>query len=82
MPVSSTSHSGAVVALAGRRIDPEPTLTARFPFDQVDRVRIRITAQLRRSHAVALVSSAACGADLVALQIAQEMRAAHGHMAN
>ena len=72
--MSSTSHSGAVVALAGRRIDPEPTLTARFPFDQVDRVRIRITAQLRRSHAVALVSSAACGADLVALETAQRMR--------
>jgi hypothetical protein len=74
MPVSSTSHSGAVVALVGRRIDPEPTLTPRFPFDQVNRVRIEITDQLRRSHAVALVSSAACGADLVALQTAHEMR--------
>jgi hypothetical protein len=72
--VSSTSHSGAVIALVGRRIDPEPTLTPRFPFDQVNRVRIEITDQLRRSHAVALVSSAACGADLVALQTAQEMR--------
>jgi hypothetical protein len=72
--VFSTSHSGAVVALVGRRIDPEPTLTPRFPFDQVNRVRIEITDQLRRSHAVALVSSAACGADLVALQTAQEMR--------
>jgi len=74
MPVSSTSHSGAVVALVGRRIDPEPALTPRFPFDQVNRVRIEITDQLRRSHALALVSSAACGADLVALQTAQEMR--------
>jgi len=74
MPVSSTSHSGAVVALVGRRIDPEPTLTPRFPFDQVNRVRIEITDQLRRSHALALVSSAACGADLVALQTAQEMQ--------
>jgi hypothetical protein len=74
MPVSSTSHSGAVVALVGRRIDPEPTLTPRFPFDQVNRVRIEIADQLRRSHAISLVSSAACGADLVALQTAQEMR--------
>jgi hypothetical protein len=74
MRVSSTSHGGAVVALAGRRIDPEPTLTARFPFDQVDRVRIGITDQLRRRHAVALVSSAACGADLVALETAQRMQ--------
>jgi len=74
MPVSSTPHSGAVVALVGRRIDPEPTLTPRFPFDQVNRVRIEIADQLRRSHAISLVSSAACGADLVALQTAQEMR--------
>jgi hypothetical protein len=74
MPLSSTSHCGAVIALAGRRIDPEPTLTARFPFDQVDRVRIGIADQLRHSHAVALVSSAACGADLVALETAQRMR--------
>src|SRR5215471_13803226 len=60
MRVSSTSHGGAVVALVGRRIDPDPTLTPRFPFNQVDRVPIDITDQLRRSHAVALVSSAAC----------------------
>ena len=56
MPVSSTSYSGAVVTLAGRRIDPEPTLTPRFPFDQVDRVRIGITDQLRCSHAVGFPS--------------------------
>jgi hypothetical protein len=73
MPVSSTQHSGAVVALGGRRIDPEPTLTRRFPFDQVDRIRVEISDQLRRSHAVALVCSAACGADLIALETAQGM---------
>ena len=73
MPVSSIQHCGAVVALGGRRIDPEPTLTPRFPFDQVDRVGTEITDQLRRSHAVALVCSAACGADLIALETAQKM---------
>jgi len=73
MPVSSTQQTGAVVALGGRRIDPEPTLTPRFPFDQVARVRTEITGQLRRSHAVALVCSAACGADLIALETAQDM---------
>src|SRR5215472_11655664 len=73
MPVSSTSHGGAVVALVGRRIDPEPTLTPRFPFDQVDRVSMEIADQLRRSRAVALVCSAACGADLIALETAQKM---------
>src|SRR6266567_9046655 len=73
MPESSTQHSGAVVALVGRRIDPEPTLTPRFPLDQVDRVSMEIADQLRRSHAVALVCSAACGADLIALEAAQNM---------
>jgi hypothetical protein len=73
MPVSSSKHSGAVVALSGRRIDREPTLTPRFPFDQVDRVRMEIADRLRCVDAVALVCSAACGADLIALETAQEM---------
>src|SRR5262245_16622106 len=73
MPMSSTLYSGAVVALAGRRIDPEPTQTPRFPFDQVDRVRIAIPDQLRDRHAAALVCSAACGADLIAVDTAQKM---------
>jgi hypothetical protein len=66
-------HSGAVVAVGGRRIDPEPTLTPRFPFNQVDRVGMQIADQLSRSHAVVLISSAACGADLIALETAQRM---------
>src|SRR6266487_6165964 len=68
-----TQHDGAVVALGGRRIDPEPTPTPRFPFDQVDRVGMEIAARLRRIDAVALVCSAACGADLIALETAQGM---------
>jgi hypothetical protein len=71
--MAMTQHKGAVVALVGRRIDPEPTLTPRFPFDQVDRVSMEIADQLRRSRAVALVCSAACGADLIALETAQKM---------
>jgi len=66
-------HRGAVVAVGGRRIDPEPTLTPRFPFNQVDRVGMQIADQLSRSHAVVLISSAACGADLIALETAQRM---------
>src|SRR5215472_15166710 len=73
MTLSSTQHGGAVVALGGRRIDAEPTSTPRFPFDQVGRVGREIAEQLRRSHAVALVCSAACGADLIALETAQKM---------
>jgi len=73
MALSSTQHGGAVVALGGRRIDAEPTSTARFPFDQVDRVGMEIADRLRRTQAVALVCSAACGADLIALETAQQM---------
>jgi len=73
MALSSTQHGGAVVALGGRRIDAEPTSTARFPFDQVDRVSMEIADRLRRTRAVALVCSAACGADLIALETAQQM---------
>src|SRR5262249_57638920 len=64
---------GAVVVRGGRRIDGEPTATPRFPFDQVDRVGMEIADQLRRTQAVALVCSAACGADLIALETAQKM---------
>ena len=73
MTPSSTQHGGTVVALGGRRIDAEPTPTPRFPFDQVDRVGMEIADQLRRTQAVALVCSAACGADLIALETAQKM---------
>jgi hypothetical protein len=73
MSVSFHQHDGAVVALGGRRIDPEPSLTPRFPFNQVDRVGMEIADQLRCTHAVALVCSAACGADLIALETAQKM---------
>jgi hypothetical protein len=73
MTPSSAQHGGAVVALGGRRIDAEPTSTPRFPFDQVGRVGREIADQLRRTQAVALVCSAACGADLIALETAQKM---------
>jgi hypothetical protein len=73
MTLSSTQQGGAVVALGGRRIDAEPTSTPRFPFDQVNRVGMEIADQLRRTQAVALVCSAACGADLIALETAQKM---------
>ena len=52
---------------------PEPTLAPRFPFNQLNRVGVQIADQLSRSHAVALVCSAACGADLIALETAQKM---------
>jgi len=60
----------AVVALAGRRIDAPGAQPARFPLANVERVTVRLAAGFRRVGAVALVCSAACGADLIALDVA------------
>lgn len=65
---------GAVVALAGRRIDAPDAPQPRFPLANVPRVRAEL-ADLFWSGAVrALVCSAACGADLLALEAAGTAR--------
>ena len=61
----------AVVALAGRRIDLPEAQVPRFPLANVQEVGRRICEALCKMHAVALVCSAACGADLVALEQAR-----------
>jgi len=58
-----------VAALAGRRVDAADAAAARFPLANVERVRERLQALLREGSS-ALVSSAACGADLIALDVA------------
>jgi len=58
-----------VVALAGRRIDAADA-AARFPLANVERVRERLRTLLRAQGSAALVCSAACGADLIALDVA------------
>ena len=63
----------AVAALAGRRIDAPDAKEARFPPANVARVRERIAAALREHDVVALVASAACGADLIALDEAAKL---------
>jgi len=60
-----------IVALAGRRIDAAEAEVARFPLDTVGLVERRLDELLEREGATALVSSAACGADLVALAAAK-----------
>jgi len=59
-----------VAALAGRRIDAADATTPRFPLAQVGIVRDRLAALLRAERIEALVCSAACGADLIALEVA------------
>jgi hypothetical protein len=63
----------AVLALAGRRIDAPETDSPRFPLKNVPMVRERLAALLATEHAEALVCSAACGADLIALEEAERL---------
>lgn len=63
----------AVVALAGRRIDLPEAPVPRFPLENVQEVGRRICEAFHKMHAVALVCSAACGADLVALEQAKQL---------
>jgi hypothetical protein len=62
-----------VIALVGRRIDPPDLTVPIFPYTAVSRVRERIHDLLKDSNATALVCSAACGADLIALEAAGEL---------
>ena len=64
---------GPVVALAGRRVDAAGAQPTRFPFENAPTVGERIKAVLVRTSARALVSSAACGADLLALEAAGDL---------
>lgn len=62
----------SVIVLAGRRIDA-PGAPARFPLDRVDAVRDRLRELFAHRGATHLVCSAACGADLVALEVARSL---------
>ena len=76
MPIRSPMDTRpTVVAFAGRRIDAEGAQAARFPFANVGAVRAAIGASLERIAPYLLIASAACGADLMALQAA-----ASGHI--
>ena len=62
-----------IVVLTGRRIDAADAETPRFPAAAEARVRGRIRQMLMDRAARALVSAAACGADLLALECAGEL---------
>jgi hypothetical protein len=62
-----------ILALAGRRVDAVDAKQQRFPAKNVDMVRERIRSLLQTQSAVALVGSAACGADLLALSEASKL---------
>jgi hypothetical protein len=56
-----------IIALAGRRVDAADAKQEQFPARNVAMVRERIRQMLQSQRAAVLVSSAACGADLLAL---------------
>ncbi len=62
-----------VVALAGRRIDAPEAAKPRFPAANTHQVLERIREMLSAQQASVLVSSAACGADLLALDAATQL---------
>jgi hypothetical protein len=62
----------SVVVVAGRRIDA-PGAPERFPARNRDLVCARIADRLRAIGATTVVASAACGADLLALQAARAL---------
>jgi hypothetical protein len=73
--MAETNHISyhAVIALAGRRIDAPDADPPRFPLKNVPIVRSRLAGLLSAEHAEALVCSAACGADLIALEEAERL---------
>jgi len=63
-----------IIALAGRRIDAADTTADRFPLSQAESVKRRLKDLFINLKPKALVCSAACGADLLALQVAGELK--------
>src|SRR5262245_24018604 len=59
-----------IIAMSGRRIDAKDAKATRFPLKNVALVKQRLDELFARVAATALVSSGACGADLVALTVA------------
>jgi hypothetical protein len=62
-----------VTAVDGRRIDPPHPETVRFPASAVPAVKTAVKAFLEENEVRVVVASAACGADLLALEAAREL---------
>jgi len=62
-----------ILVVAGRRIDDEHADYKRFPLSAVPRVKAELKAFFETNNIDHLVSSGACGADLLAQEIADEL---------
>lgn len=65
-------ESDTVAALAGRRIDAEDAKVSQFPLVKVPIVKQALSDLFRKESVSLLICSAACGADLLALDAALE----------
>ena len=70
---ASPAKPGAVIVSAGRRVDAPDASTPRFPPQNVPVVQARVQEYLQQQRPSAIVCSAACGADLILLQAAQNI---------
>lgn len=71
--MAGNEGSASALALAGRRIDASEAETPRFPLHRLTEVGRALRHVLQRENVAYLVCSAACGADLLALQAAAEL---------
>lgn len=62
-----------ILVLAGRRIDAEHAEYKRFPLSAAPRVKTQLKEFFEENHISHLVSSGACGADLLGQEIADEL---------
>jgi hypothetical protein len=63
----------AVAALAGRRIDGPDADVPRFPPTEAQHVARKLLRRFRQEHVERLICSAACGADILALETAEKL---------
>ena len=63
----------AIAALAGRRIDSQDTDISRFPLTEAEHVFHKLIRRFRLEHVEHLICSAACGADILALEAAKKL---------
>lgn len=64
-----------VVVIAGRRIDPKDTSSPQFPLSSVSSVTGSLETLFQQLKVTTLVSSGACGVDLLAIQVAVQLGA-------
>lgn len=69
---TATTPKKVVAALAGRRIDAVGSRSRRFSIDRIDQVRADLKSLFEKEAVELLVCSAACGADLIALDLAKK----------